>query len=246
MSLFNRFFQKSYTGHQREVARLLRSIFAYEPKNIVLFVQAVTHKSYAHSSIGKSEVNQTNNERLEFLGDAILDAVIAEFVYFKFDQEPEGYLTKVKSKLVNRKTLSELAGVIGLNKVLRYDDSRPINLDTLNGNAFESIVGALYLDGGYNVTKLCLLERVFPRFLDINKVLEEEIDFKSKLIIWAQRNKRDISFDALPLKQEKDEVLHYMEVQLNGVAYGRGKGVNKKSAEQLAAKETLMLIGIIE
>ena len=246
MSLLNRLFQKSYSGHQKEVAYLLRSIFVYEPKNISLFVEAVTHKSYAQSSAGKTELTPPNNERLEFLGDAILDAVIAEFVYFKFDQEPEGYLTKVKSKLVNRKTLSELAGIIGLDKVLRYDDSRPINIDTLNGNAFEAIVGALYLDGGYDTTKECLLERVFPRFLDINRVLEEEIDFKSKLIIWAQRNKKEISFDPLPLKLVTEEIQHYTEVQLDGVAYGRGKGANKKSAEQLAAKETLMLIGIIE
>lgn len=246
MSLFNRFFQKSYSGHQKEVARLMRSIFAYEPKNMDLFVEAVTHKSYSHSIIGRAEFNHINNERLEFLGDAVLDAAIAEFVYFKFDQAAEGHLTKVKSKLVNRKTLSELAGVIGLNKVLRYDDSRPINIDTLNGNAFEAIVGALYLDGGYNVTNSCLLESVFPRFLDINKVLEEEIDFKSKLIIWAQRNKIDISFDSLPLKNDTSEVLHYMGVQLDGISYGRGKGVNKKSAEQLAAKETLVLIGVIE
>ena len=246
MSLLNILFPKRYSGHQKEVAALLRNIFDYNPKNIDVFIKALTHKSFAHAAENKSKKDLPNNERLEFLGDAILDSVIAEFVYFKFKDEPEGYLTKVKSKLVNRKTLSELAGIIGFDRVLRYDNSRPINIDTLNGNAFEAIVGAMYLDAGYKTTRACLLNRVFPRFLDINKVLEEEIDFKSKLIIWAQRNKKEISFNPLPLKEISEDLQHYMEVYLDGAAYGRGKGANKKSAEQLAAKETLMLIGLID
>lgn len=246
MSFFSRFFKTSYQGHQKDIADLLKSIFGYIPNNMSYFVKALTHKSYAHSSEGKEQKKAANNERLEFLGDAVLDAAIAEFVYFKFGDASEGYLTKVKSKLVNRKTLSTLAGAIGLEKVLLYDDSRPINVYSLRGNAFEAVVGALYLDAGYEVTKKALLQNVFPRFLNVNEVLEQEIDFKSKLIIWCQRNKKNIEFNVLDSKITDGDPVHTLEVKLDGFAYGRGRAANKKSAEQLAAKETLILIGLIE
>lgn len=206
------------------------------------FVEALTHKSFT----SKQKDKHISNERLEFLGDAIIDAAVAEYVFFKFPEEPEGYLTKVKSKLVNRKTLAELGAVMGIESILLYDDSRPINLDSLQGNAFEAIIGAVYLDGGYQKAKSCLLDSVFPRFLDINQVLEEEIDFKSKLMIWAQRSKIQIEFTVLDSKQAAGEAVHVMEVRINGNSYGRGKASSKKAAEQMAAKETLVLIGEIE
>lgn len=220
----------------------MSTVFAYKPNHTRFFLQALTHKSFTNSK----DHSEINNERLEFLGDAILDAAVAEYVFFKFPEESEGYLTKVKSKLVNRKTLSELGENIGLKKFLRYDDSRPINLETLQGNAFEALIGAIYLDGGYNKAKSSVIDSVFPKFLDINKVLEEEIDFKSKLMIWAQRNKINLEFVVLESVNSGNEVQHLVETRIKNIAYGRGRAGSKKAAEQLASKETLILIGEIE
>lgn len=242
MSLLDIFSSGKLNEHEKRIARFLTTIFGYKPAKMHYFVEALTHKSFTH----KEKDKHLSNERLEFLGDAIIDAAVAEYVFFKFPEEPEGYLTKVKSKLVNRKTLSELGAVLGIESILLYDDSRPINLDSLQGNAFEAIIGAVYLDGGYQKAKSCLLDSVFPRFLDINQVLEEEIDFKSKLMIWGQRSKILVEFNVLDSKQAAGEAVHVMEVRINGNAYGRGKASSKKAAEQLAAKETLVLIGEIE
>lgn len=242
MSLFNIFSGKKLDQQEKLVEQFMLSVFGYRPDRIALFVEALTHKSFSNTA----QQNDLNNERLEFLGDAILDAAVAEYVYYKFPEEPEGYLTKVKSKLVNRKTLSELGDTIGLKKLLKYDDSRPINLETLQGNAFEALVGAIYLDGGYDSAKKSVVHHVFPRFLDINRVLEEEIDFKSKLMIWAQRSKVQIEFVVLESKIAGNETEHLVEVRLKNTSYGRGKGGSKKAAEQLAAKQTLILLGEIE
>lgn len=220
----------------------MRIVFSYKVKDVHFFLVALTHKSFSNSK----RCTDLNNERLEFLGDAVLDTVVAEYVYYKFPDESEGYLTKVKAKLVNRKTLSELGESIGIRKLLRFDNSRPTNLETLQGNALEALVGAIYLDGGYQKAKSCLRDSIFPRFLDINKVLEEEIDFKSKLMIWAQKNKIQIEFTVLESKGNGNETLHLIEIRIKGRAYGRGRAGAKKAAEQLAAKETLILIGEIE
>ena len=242
MSILDIFSSNKFNEHEKRVSRLMSSVFGYKPARMHYFVEALTHKSFTY----KEKDKHISNERLEFLGDAIIDAAVAEYVFFKFPEEPDGYLTKVKSKLVNRKTLSELGSAMGIETILLYDDSRPINLDSLQGNAFEAIIGAIYLDGGYQKAKSCLLDSVFPRFLDINQVLEEEIDFKSRLMIWAQRNKILLEFAVLDSKQAGGEAEHIMEVRINGNSYGRGKASSKKAAEQLAAKETLVLIGEIE
>ncbi len=242
MSILDIFSGKKLNQHEKDVVKFLGAVFSYKPINLALFIEAVTHKSFANIK----DNTDVNNERLEFLGDAILDAAVAEYVFFKFPDEAEGYLTKVKSKLVNRRTLSELGEIIGLKKLLRYDDSRPINLETLQGNAFEALIGAVYLDGGYAKAKSAILDSIFPKFLDINKVLEEEIDFKSKLMIWAQRSKISVEFTVLESITEGNETRHLIEARIKGTAYGRGRAGSKKAAEQLAAKETLILIGEIE
>jgi ribonuclease-3 len=119
-------------------------------------------------------------------------------------------------------------------------------LETLQGNAFEALIGAIYLDGGYNKAKSSIIDSVFPKFLDINKVLEEEIDFKSKLMIWAQRNKINLEFVVIESVNNGNEVQHLVETRIKNIPYGRGRAGSKKAAEQLASKETLILIGEIE
>jgi ribonuclease-3 len=215
--------------------------FGYRPKQLNYFREAVTHSSitYVDATV------EVSNERLEFLGDAILDAIIAEFLYQKFPDQDEGYLTKVKSKVVSRKTLSEIGEELGLRTILRYSQSRSINMSSLEGNAFEAIIGAIYLDGGYDVTKRIIHQYVFRKYVDLNKVLEEEIDFKSKLFIWCQKRKLNLEFTVISEENNHGNWKYEVVAFVNGKNYGKGAGTSKKAAEQAAAKETLLLVGEI-
>lgn len=234
------FFKQNRSAEDVTFIRFFVNRFGYRPKNINLFYQAVTHRSIAYH--GQKDFS---NERLEFLGDAILDSIIAEFLFQRFPDEDEGYLTKVKSKVVSRKTLSEIGEELELRSILRYNKGRSINLSSLEGNAFEAIIGAIYLDSSYEVTKKIIYNHIFRKYVDLNKILEEEIDFKSKLFIWSQ--KRRLSLEFAVLREENNHGTWFYEVivQVNGTNYGKGTGNSKKLAEQAAAKETLLLMGEI-
>ena len=185
------------------------------------------------------------NERLEFLGDSILDAVVASFVYEKYPDLDEGQLTKIKSKIVNRKSLAVIGERMGIRNHLIYSQGRSINLAGLEGNAFEALIGAIYLDGGFINTQNVLKNTVFRKHLNLNKVLEEELDFKSALFIWCQRKKLSLEFVLLSEQFTEGKAIYEMSVQINRSSYGKGKGFSKKEAEQAAAKETLTLMGEI-
>ena len=212
--------------------------FGYRPRKIELFYEAVTHRSIAYAT-----PKEFSNERLEFLGDAIPDAIIAEFLFHKFPDQDEGYLTKVKSKVVSRKTLSEIGEELELRKILRYNKGRSINLSSLEGNAFEAIIGAIYLDSSYETVKKILHHHIFRKYVDLNKILVEEIDFKSKLFIWSQKRRLNLDFQVLQEDNVHGVWKYEVMVQINGTNYGKGTGTSKKIAEQAAARETLILMG---
>jgi len=223
-----------------KLIRFIIKQFGYRPKKLLLFKIALTHKSISNTSD-----KLISNERLEFLGDTILDAIIADFLYHKFPEEDEGYLTKVKSKMVSRKTLTTIAQSMGIADHIVYQTGRSIKLATLEGNALEALIGAIYLDSGYDAAKKSIFHSVLRTHLDLPTLLENEIDFKSKIYIWSQKNRLDIEFKLI---QEKfaDGKWHYeVEVFINSNPYGRGTGDSKKVAEQAASKETLQLMGAI-
>ncbi|MCO5260932.1 MAG: ribonuclease III [Crocinitomicaceae bacterium] len=236
---FGRLFRFGGSEKQYDLSRFIISRFGYRPKDITFFEKAVTHKSNVNNRYTES------NERLEFLGDTIIDAVIASFLYKRFPNEDEGYLTKVKSKLVSRKTLSEIAEEMGVRDVLKYHKGRSININTLEGNAFEAIIGAIYLDGGFEEVQKSLKNHVYRKYVNINRVLEEEIDFKSRLYIVCQRKKFTIDFQVVSESNSGQNWEYKVVVLLNEKKYGLGVGPSKKVAEQAAAKETLELIGVI-
>jgi ribonuclease III len=233
------FFSKKRSASELELIRFIVLRFGYRPKEIKFFQKAITHKSYAQVS----EIN--SNERLEFLGDAILDAIVAEYLFQRFPGEDEGYLTKLKSKVVSRKTLGEIAESMNLRSILLYNAGRSINLNTIEGNAFEAIIGAIYLDGGFEAAKRSMHQYVFRKYVDINRLLEEEIDFKSKLFIWCQRNKLAIEFRVITEENIGGAWNYEVIATINERDYGKGTGTSKKAAEQAAAQETLQLMGEI-
>ena len=231
------FFGKKKTKEELEISQFIQRKFGYSIKNYFYFKKALTHKSIANKS------GEMSNERLEFLGDAILDSVIAEYLFIKFPDEDEGYLTKIKSKIVSRRTLGKIANEMELSLLMRYNKNRSIKIETIEGNAFEALIGAIYLDGGYSATKKCINNHVFRKYVNFNQILEEEIDFKSKLYIWGQKNRVPIEFSVI--KEENNRsTWHYVVVALvNTKEFGMGSGSSKKIAEQVAAKETMELLG---
>jgi ribonuclease-3 len=233
-------FKKRKSNEELLVIRFVLSQFGYKPQNISFFIQALTHKS----SLTDYE-QLAANERLEFLGDSILDAVVASFVYHKYPEIDEGQLTKIKSRIVNRKSLSIIGERMGIRKHLIYSQGRSINIAGLEGNAFEALIGAIYLDGGFEKTQKVLQNTVFKKHLNLNKLLEEELDFKSALFIWCQRKKLALVFILSNEQIIEGKVVYEMSVQINQSIYGKGKGNSKKEAEQAAAKETLTLMGEI-
>lgn len=219
------------------MVRFVERSFGYKPKQLEFFRRALTHKSIAHNS------DELSNERLEFLGDAILDSVIAEMLFRRYPEEDEGHLTKIKSKIVSRRTLSMIGEEMEIGKVLRFNRGRSIKMATIEGNAFEALIGAMYLDGGYAAVKKSINGHILRKYVDLNQILEEEIDFKSKLFIWSQKNRLPLEFEVLSEENLGASWNYLVRVLINEKEYGRGAGSSKKKAEQAAAKETLELMG---
>jgi len=234
-----RLFPSKKSSEELTLIKFMIHRFGYRPNDLSLFRKALSHRSIV------SNDDPNSNERLEFLGDAILDAVVAELLYQKYPGNDEGYLTKLKSKVVNRKSLSEIGERMQIRSHLHYNTSRNLNLPSIEGNAFEAIIGAIFLDGGFDKAKKSLQNHVFRKFVDLNKLLEEEMDFKSKLIIWCQKKRLKIDF----LVENEAHILGAWEytiaVHINNREFGIGKAGAKKQAEQLASKQTLELIGEI-
>ena len=211
-------------------------ILGFYPRNIEIYQQALLHKS---SSV-KAKGRLLNNERLEFLGDAILDAVVADIVYKRFEGKREGFLTNTRSKIVQRETLNQIAVKIGLDKLIKYTTRQSSHNSYMCGNAFEALVGAIYLDRGYATWKFCMEERIIKPYLNLEKLSRKEVNFKSKLIEWGQKNKFLIEFNLLEQTvDEQQNPVFETQVVVEQVPAGQGKGYSKKESQQEAAHETL-------
>ncbi len=211
----------------------------YRPKNIKLFETAFSHKSFSNPLEGVA-----SNERLEFLGDRVIDLIVAEYLFSKFPNKPEGDLTKIKSKIVNRKMLAQIGKEMDMLSYIKYNKGQSINTDTIVGNAFEALVGAIYLDSDYQITKHIFNASIIRNYINLTKVMEEEIDFKSTLLILCQKNKLDLKYNMKQEAAKENDFTYIFTVDINGKEWGIGKGKNKKTAEQNASKETLELMGI--
>lgn len=215
----------------------LYDILGFYPRNIEYYKMALMHKSIARRNAKGKPVN---NERLEFLGDAVLDAVVGDIVYRHFEGKREGFLTNTRSKLVQRETLGKLAHEMGLDKLILSSGHSSSHNSYMGGNAFEALVGAIYLDRGYGACMRFMKKRILSQLINIDKVAYKEVNFKSKLIEWGQKNKVNIEFKLLSQTKEEggSPVFEYQAV-VEGIDCGIGKGYSKKESQQLASKETL-------
>ena len=223
---------------EKELFSSLYDVMGFYPHNISFYKQALMHKSIGRrNEKGKS----LNNERLEFLGDALLDAVVGDIVYKHFPGKREGFLTNTRSKLVSRDTLGKLAEEMGLKRLILSSGHSNSHNSYMAGNAFEALVGAIYLDQGYDGVMRFMEKRILSKLINIDKVAYKEVNFKSKLLEWSQKNRVRMEFRMLKqeIDKESSSPVFNFQVFLEGVAGETGKGYSKKEAQQLASEATL-------
>lgn len=222
---------------EKELYSSLYDIIGFYPHDISYYKLALMHKSVMRRNAKGKPVN---NERLEFLGDAILDAIVGDIVYQHFPGKREGFLTNTRSKLVQRETLNKLAQEMGINQLILSSGHTSSHNSYMGGNAFEALVGAIYLDQGYNACMRFMNKRILAQMINIDKVAYKEVNFKSKLIEWSQKNKVRLTYEQV--LQEKDKngnPIFEFKVVLEGVEGCAGRGFSKKESQQLASKLTL-------
>lgn len=221
----------------RELRQSLASILGFYPHRIRFYRQALQHKSVV--SRGAQKAGE-HNERLEFLGDAILDAIVGDIVYHHFKGQREGFLTNTRSKLVQRDTLNKLAKEIGLDGLLHSNAHSSSHNSYLGGNAFEALVGAIYLDRGYDACMYFMRDHILKHLINIDKVAVNEVNFKSKLIEWAQKNRIVLEFRLVEESRDQGtSPVFVTRIVLEGLDCESGKGYSKKASQQQAAQATL-------
>lgn len=219
---------------KRESYFALYRILGYFPHNLSYYEEALRHKS---SSKERINGRYLNNERLEFLGDAILDAVVADIVYKEFPTRNEGFLTNTRSKIVKRESLDRISSELGLHKLI-ISSSRARNQKShILGNALEAFIGAIYLDQGYRKTNAFIREKIIRPYIDLEATAKKEVNFKSKLIEWSQKYKIDLEFVILEsFTDSNSNLLFQSQALLQGMVAGIGTGYSKKESQQEAAQ----------
>lgn len=218
----------------RESYLLLYSILGFVPGNINIYRTAMTHSSSAH---GGRKLG--SNERLEFLGDAVLSSVTADFLYSKFRKEREGFLSKSRSNLVCRERLNQIALEVGLDRFVHSCGLPQQHNSNVYGNAFEALIGAIYIDKGYKHCRRFLLDNVFSRLGDIEEIAKSDKNYKSRLIEWSQKQHATVEFKVVHEEIRNDGAFFISEAVVNGEAYGRGEGFSKRESQQKAARQAL-------
>lgn len=229
---------KLFSSPRKEFYLFLKELLGFYPTNLKLYDLAFIHKS---ASVTDSQGNLVNNERLEFLGDAILGAIIADFLYNRFPQQDEGFLTKNRSKLVNRTFLTRLTFDMGINVFIDSNTTNNIDKSHIYGDALEALIGAIYLDTDYQTTKYFVTKKILSQFVNLNEIEQKDSNFKSQLIEWSQKNKREIKFETIeePAKDKNKQPRFISSILIENKELGRGTGTSKKEAQQNAARETL-------
>ncbi len=213
----------------------IKNLFGFTPGNLALYQQAFRHKSVA---IKNGNGTRLSNERLEFLGDAVLDAIVADFLFKRFPYKDEGFLTQMRSKLVSRNHLNKLSLKLGINNLINSNPDQAYFNKSMHGNAFEAFIGALYLDKGYRETEQIVVSHIFRLHVDIEEILAQETNYKSRLIEWTQQHKKTLEFSVVDEVGSGYSKQYIVEVQIDGKTKAKGRDFSIKGAEQEAAAKT--------
>ena len=223
----------------KEFRSALYQIMGFCPHNIDLYRTAFAHKSHEYRS-KKTGNKPLNNERLEFLGDAVLETVVSHIVYRQYPNKREGFLTNTRSKIVSRESLGKLAKELGIDRLIQSQTHGRTHNSYLEGNSFEALMGAIYLDRGFRYAFQFIEKRIIGAVLDLDTVANKEVNFKSKLLEWKQKNRIHLDFvDSSGNNSNSTSPSFHTTVVIEGIPAGEGKGFSKKESHQAAAKDAL-------
>ena len=227
------FFSRPKDPQDKALYEYIHNIFGFYPKNIALYRVAFTHKSMSAEKVGNYHVS---NERMEYLGDAVLGAAVADFLFHTYPTQPEGFLTEMRSRIVSRVSLNKLSQKLGFEEFIRHapDSTSGQGFKSIGGNAFEALMGAIYLDRGYDFTKSVIVERIIKVHIDVDE-LQQTNNFKSKLLEWSQKHKKKLEFTG-------NKKLYHVQIVIDDKAYSDALDRSIRGAEQLAAEKTCQVL----
>ena len=236
MDFFKQFFKERAGASFK---KQLKNVLGFSPDNISLYKTALTHRSVRENA-------DENNERLEYLGDAVLSALVADYLFMRYPYKEEGFLTEMRSKMVNRQQLNEIAMRMGLKKITLYNKSDgSLKISQIFGNTLEALVGAIYLDRGYKKTAKWVTERIILPHMFIDDLELLEINHKNKLYGWANKNGKVLEFETVEERVENGRRLFTIAAVVDGKNIAEGKAFNKKDASQIAAQMAVVMLGIM-
>lgn len=226
-----------HSAEEKALSEYIHSIFGFRPKNIALYQLAFTHKSKSEETVGGFHIS---NERLEYLGDTVLSTAVADYLFRTYPTQPEGFLTEMRSRIVSRVSLNKLSQKLGLEEYIKYapENGNSKGFRSLGGNTFEALMGSIYLDRGFDFTKDIIIDRIIRVHIDLDQLEETDVNFKSKLLEWSQKRRKNLVFKLLSEKTENHSKLYHVQVLINDKEYADAVNYSIKSAEQLAAEKT--------
>ncbi len=224
---------KVFLSSDKEFILSIKNIFGFYPNNTSLYKLAFLHKSVAQEHNG----HKLSNERLEYLGDAVLSSIVADYLFKKFPYKDEGFLTEMRSKLVSRDQLNKLSRKLGLNQFIQSNQDSRAFYRSMPGDAFEAFIGALYIDRGYNFTKKIIINRIINVHFDIDELERTEVNFKSKLIEWSQKERKIIEFKVKNEVGQGCNKQYLVEVMVDKKMAATGQDFSIKGAEKIAAEK---------
>ena len=232
-----------YSKEEKQLSLAIGRIVGKKPINVSLFKLATIHSSIARINEGVKE----SNDRLEYLGDAVLGLVTAEFLFKKYPYKNEGFLTEIRARIVNRESLNLLAKKIGIGDIVAYNENRRnmLSYKSLYGDTLEALVGAVYLDRGYPFCKKFIITKLLNPHIDIDEIVRNNPNYKSKIIEWAHKENKDVRFAILEVKGQNHNKEFVAQVYIDNEPVGKGAGFSKKRAEQDAAEKSCNILHII-
>ena len=227
-------FLRTYLSSNREMRQAIKNIFGFYPGNIFLYKQAFRHKS---ASLQHKTGSRINNERLEYLGDAVLGVVVADYLFRRFPFENEGFLTEMRSKIVSRSSLNRLSNKLGLKEFMHFSNTDIRQMKSVGGDAFEAFIGALYLDKGYHFARKIIIRRIVEVHFDLDMLVQSEISYKSKIIEWAQKSRKKYQFKVVNETTVNNRKQFKVAVFIDDKMLGEAFDYTIKGAENLSAEK---------
>lgn len=234
---------KAYFSKDKFLSQSIKNILGFYPGNISIYRLAFLHKSASQDTRKGIKVS---NERLEYLGDTILSSVVADFLFKKYPYNDEGFLTEMRSKIVSRANLNKLSQKMGLNKLIQKDKESNNLYRSIEGDTFEALIGAIYLDKGYTFTQRVIIKRIIQVHIDIDEIEHKPWNYKSKLIDWAQKERKSIGYNVVDVIGNGYNKQYLVELLIDGNPITRGQDYSIKAAEQLASEKAYMQLSANE